>query len=372
MKPEKILHTIQRHATEKLDDSLIADLSIRESVDYLCHCTSNRSGVRLVMVCLLAKLEKPHIDPRKPYTEIGGDDCFSGRSYDEQYLTAFIHQHSLPVNATTAFLTPTLRNINQPLLTGRNLVGRPRELYSKALQLLEDVALQRVNADILLTEIVRVLMCLRDEKIARMESLLKSLKHSEGSLPLSSEEIVTLISQHLACKHASRLPVLVVAAAYRAAGERLGEQLRPLHAHNAADLQTGALGDIELCLSNENQTVTAYEMKMKPVTRDDIDQAASKIAKADCAVENYLFITTDKIDPLVAEYAASFYDKTSGTEVAIIGCIDFLRHFLHLFHRIRIDYLNAYQALVLGESDSAVSQALKEAFLALRQAAESD
>ena len=86
---------------------------------------------------------------------------------------------------------------------------------------------------------------------------------------------------------------------------------------------------------------------------------------------NYLFVTTDVIDPLVAEYAATFYEKTDGTEIAILDCIGFLRHFLHLFHRIRADYLNAYQTLVLNEPDSAVSQTLKEAFLALRQAAES-
>ncbi|MEH2008009.1 hypothetical protein [Nostoc sp.] len=35
-------------------------------------------------------------------------------------------------------------------------------------------------------------------------------------------------------------------------------------------------------------------------------------------------------------------------------------------------FLEAYQQLVLDESDSAVSQPLKEAFLALRQAAESN
>ena len=81
------------------------------------------------------------------------------------------------------------------------------------------------------------------------------------------------------------------------------------------------------------------------------------------------------IDPIVAEYDATFYEKTDGTEIAILDaildCIGFLRHFLHLFHRIRADYLNAYQTLVLNGPDSAVSQALKEAFLALQQAAES-
>ena len=61
------------------------------------------------------------------------------------------------------------------------------------------------------------------------------------------------------------------------------------------------------------------------------------------------------------------YEETGGTEIAILDCIGFLRHFLHLFHRIRVDYVRAYQTLVLNESDSAVSQTLKEAFLALRQ-----
>ena len=82
-------------------------------------------------------------------------------------------------------------------------------------------------------------------------------------------------------------------------------------------------------------------------------------------------MTTDLIDPQVAEYAATWYEKTDGTEIAVLDCVSFLRHFLHLFHRSRAEYLNAYQTLVLREPDSAVSQALKEAFLALRQAAES-
>ncbi len=82
-------------------------------------------------------------------------------------------------------------------------------------------------------------------------------------------------------------------------------------------------------------------------------------------------MTTDEIDPRVQEYAKGIYDETGGIEVIILDCIGFLRHFLHLFHRIRMNYLEAYQNLVLNESHSAVSQPLKEAFLALRQAAES-
>jgi hypothetical protein len=371
MTPKQILEAILQRAAASLERTVIGDAEIRARVDYVCRCTSNRAGVRLLMSCLLGKLDKPNVDPRKPYTEIGGTDCFSGRAYDEHHLTRFIDEHRLPVNPTTAFLTPTLRNIDQPLTTDRELVGRPRELYKKTLELLDDVAAQRIAADVLFVETVRVLMRLRDEKQARMTSLLDALQRTEGALPLSSEAIVTLISQHLACKNASRLPVLVVAAAYETAGARLSESMLPLNAHNAADRQTGALGDIEICLAGEDFVVTAYEMKRKRVTQDDIDAAVSKIDRAPSRIHNYLFVTTDAIDPLVAEYAATFYEKTDGTEIAILDCIGFLRHFLHLFHRIRGDYLNTYQTLVLNEPDSAVGQTLKEAFLALRQAAES-
>jgi hypothetical protein len=370
MTPDEILQNLYARAAT-LSESIITDAAIQVRVEFVCRCLSNRAGVRLLMSCLLGKLHQPHVDPRKPYTEIGGRQSFSGRSYDEQYLTRFINEHHLPINQTTAFLTPTLRNINRPLTTSRELVGRPRELYQKTLELLEDVAKDRIAADVLFVETLRILLAMRDEKQARMDSLLSTLKHAEGALPLSSEAIVTLITQHLACKNASRLPVLVVAAAYEAASAHLAEKALSLHAHNAADLQTGSLGDVEVCLLGDDAVVTAYEMKMKRVTRDDIDTAVMKIARAPQRIHNYLFVTTDVIDPSVAAYAASVYEKTDGVEVAILDCIGFLRHFLHLFHRLRADYLNSYQRLLLNEPDSAVSQTLKEVFLTLRQAAES-
>ncbi len=371
MKPEDILDCIQQRASITLNVTVIHDQVIRERVNYVCRCTSNRSGARLLMSCLLAKLDNPNVDPRKPYTEIKEADDFSGRYYDEHYLSAFITKYRLPLNPTTAFLTPTLRNINATLTTDRALVGRPRDLYKKTIELLEDVASQRIDADLLFVETVRVLMLLRDEKLARMKSLLDALDRTDGALPLSSEGIVTLITQHLACKNASRLPVLVVASAYKAAGARLSESMLPLNLHNAADLQTGSFGDVEICLIDDDSVVTVYEMKMKRVTKDDIDVAATKIARSSTKIDNYLFISTDAIDPIVTAYSATFYEITDGTEIAILDCVGFLRHFLHLFHRIRGDYLNAYQELLLKEPDSAVSQSLKEAFLALRQAAES-
>ncbi len=371
MEAGEILDEALVRASTARHKTLLSDESIRERIDFICRCTSNRSCVRLLLSCLLAKIHKPHIDVCKPYTEIGTQDSFSGRGYDEHWIAPFISEHRLPVNSTTAFLTPVLRNINRPLSIDIELIGRPRELYQKTLLLLDDVAADRLDAGAALAEAIRVLLLLRDEKLSRIESLVDSLKRAQGSVPLSSEAICTLVGQHLRCKNASRLPVLVLTAAYKVLEFCWTERARPLNAHNAADRQTGALGDIEIFLEGEDVIVTVYEMKLKCVSRDDIDVAKIKIARAESRIQNYLFVTTDPIDSAVAEYAADFYEESGGIEIAIIGCLDFLRQFLHLFHRQRMAYLDEYQLLVLKEPDSAVNQSLKEAFLALRNAAES-
>lgn len=366
-----LLEASLQRAQKNLGGSFLRDEKIAARVVSVVNCPSNRAGVRLLMACMLAKVHRPEVDPRKPYTKIGSKDCFSGRSYDEQFIGDFITKHNLPCNSTTAFLTPTLRNMDQTLTTKVVLVGRPAAMYQDALRMLDDVHVGRVTAREVLDESIRLLLLERDARKARLKTLLSGVGRVGNALPLSSEDTVNLIEQHLRCKGSSRLPVLIVAAAYEAAKARLGEHVLNLTAHNAADEQTGAVGDVQITLLGEDKAVTSYEMKNKAVFQGDIDRALQKIAAQGQHVQNYIFITTESVTDEVREYARSKYDETGGVEIAILDCLGFLRHFLHLFHRLRKDFLDQYQALVLHEADSAVSQALKEAFLALRQAAES-
>jgi len=366
-----LLEASLKRAQKNLEDSFVQDEEISTRVVAVVNCPSNRAGARLLMACMLAKMHRPEIDPRKPYTKIGGKDCFSGRTYDERFIGDFITKHNLPCNSTTAFLTPTLRNMDQTLTTKVVLVGRPAAMYQSALLLLDDVRAGRIEAKDILAESIRLLLLERDARKARLRTLLSGVDRVASALPLSSEDTVNLIEQHLRCKGSSRLPVFIVAAAYEAAKSRLGERVLNLTAHNAADEQTGAVGDVQITVLGDDKVVTSYEMKNKAVLHGDIDRALQKIASQGRHVQNYIFITTEAVPDEVREYARSKYDETGGVEIAILDCIGFLRHFLHLFHRLRKDFLDQYQALVLHEADSAVSQALKEAFLALRQAAES-
>lgn len=366
--PREILNAAFERATASLEQSTVTHREVERRIELVCRNLSNRALARLLLSCSLAKIYNPDVDIRKPYTQIG-EGSFSGRSYDEGYISTFIIDHGLPCNQTTAFLTPALRNRNATLTPESNLVGRPPALYQAVLQLLTDVYTAVISAEDLLTETLRWLLIVKAEKQQRMETMLAALRTTEGAVPLSAEAIVTLVDQHLKVKGASRLPVLVVAAAYASAGDRIGERALPLESHNAADKQTGTVGDVEVTLIGDDDIVTGYEMKLRRVTREDVDIALHKII--DKGIQNYIFITTDAIDIEVKEYAASLYESTGGIEVVVLDCISFLRHFLHLFHRLRAEYVKAYQAFVLAQPDSSVSQPVKEAWLALRQAAES-
>ena len=368
----KILEDAYANARKHLDSPFIQG-SLQRKVAYVVTCPSTRAGARFILACTLAKVDKPGLDIRKPFTrgtEKDKQDSYSGREYDESYVHQFITKHELPCLQTTAFLTPGFRTKQVVLTKDVDLGGRPAEMYRFVLEILDAIHTDRASAEDVLTESIRLLIIGREERKNRLAALLKGLRQDAEALPLSCEDIITVIQQHLACKHSSRLPVLMIAAAYETAATHLQKRVLSLQQHTAADKQTGAMGDVEISLLTDEEVVTTYEMKGKAVCTGDIDIAIQKIVK-NPSVQNYIFITTEPIAPDVREYAAKQYAELGGTEIAILGCVDFLRHFLHLFHWIRTEFLNTYQEMVLDEPESGVRQPLKEAFLALRQAAES-
>ena len=73
--PEEILQETFETVIGNIENHHIEDSDKRRQIEYVCRNLQNRSGVRFLMACLLAKLHQPNLDIRMPYTEIGGDDC---------------------------------------------------------------------------------------------------------------------------------------------------------------------------------------------------------------------------------------------------------------------------------------------------------
>lgn len=371
--PDIVLETLYNKALLNQSKSILSTV-LKDKAEFVCRCYINKAPIRFLMSCMLAKIHRPEIDITKPSTEISGIGKYSGRFYDEKYIDPFVRKYKLPCNQTTSYLTPAFRSLSKAITKEQIPMGRPKQVYAVATDLLEYVHKKKEKPDKILHEIIRILLVIKGEEELRMSQLMGDLRQTEDFFSLASEEIVTLLTQHLNCKGASRLPVLIIASAYLAVKNQIGEVSKPLEFHHAADRQTGSIGDVEITLINDEKIVTCYEVKHKRVTKSDVDIAFQKLTAMDGnrnKIDNYIFITTDIIEWEVMEYAKTFYQK-AGVEFVILDCIGFIRHYLHFFHRHRGSFLNMYQLMVLTEPSSSVSQPLKEVFLAIRRAAEAD
>ena len=362
----EILERIDRIVLTNKNRNFIPFDDARESVKNICRCKEPRALTRVLMACALAKIDNPNKNITKPYTKIGGSDTFSGRTYDEAHIEPYILIKKLPCNSSTGFLTPALRNIDKPLARDLEIVGKNPELYVDAMHIINDVQDGRYSAEDLLSEIIKNLYEIKERNDNRLQTCLDGLAAAKSDYPISVDKMINLIFQHMSLKNTSRLPVLIVASAYRVASENLKMKGMPLEAHNAADVQTESLGDVNLSLIDDDNIIASYEIKDRIITRNDIDKAIIKIKELGNELDNYYFVTTKPIDRDVYHYALSFYDALGGVEIIILDCFQFLKHFLYLFPKLRTDFIEEYQRLLINEPTSAVSQNLKEAFITMR------
>lgn len=135
----ELLEAVVQRAAAHLEQSFIADDSLREKLAYVVGCPSNRAGARFLMATTLAKLDNPKLDIRKPFIEVytgaAKKNAYSGRGFDEQFFE-LIRKHRLPCSATTAFLTPGFRTKNIVLTKDQKLRGRPADMYEYILEIL--------------------------------------------------------------------------------------------------------------------------------------------------------------------------------------------------------------------------------------------
>ncbi|WP_200906301.1 DNA adenine methylase, partial [Limnoraphis robusta] len=166
--PTEILNSAFDTASQSLKtgEFLMLPSEVVEQIEYICRHPQNKAGIRLLLSCLLAKVDKPNLDIRKPFKEIGGEDCYSGRSYDESYVSTFLREYDLQdvCNTTTAFLTPALRTKATPLTLEPQLIGKPPALYEAVIKIFYRIQNGEIAANDILCETIRWLVIIKREK----------------------------------------------------------------------------------------------------------------------------------------------------------------------------------------------------------------
>jgi hypothetical protein len=82
--PAELLSLALQRASAHGAEPLVADPETVSRIEGICRDIRNRACVRFVLACSLVKVHRPDVDIRKPYTEIGTPDSYSGRTYDER------------------------------------------------------------------------------------------------------------------------------------------------------------------------------------------------------------------------------------------------------------------------------------------------
>lgn len=83
-------HEMKDKEHRELAEVLHSQQEIVKRIELVVRSPHNRACVRFLLACALAKSAEPGLDIRKPYTEIGTPDSFSGRVYDERYIGDFV------------------------------------------------------------------------------------------------------------------------------------------------------------------------------------------------------------------------------------------------------------------------------------------
>ncbi|HLI08590.1 MAG TPA: hypothetical protein VKV40_18655 [Ktedonobacteraceae bacterium] len=156
--PTDVLTLALERAEASLTTPIISDQEVIQRIELVARSSRNRACIRFLLACMLAKSVSPSVDIRKPYTEIGTSDAYSGRMFDERFIGPLVRKHQLDCNPTTAFLTSAFRNITTILAPGLPMAGNPPQVYEAALQLLTDVQTAKVSAEDVLTEAFRWLL----------------------------------------------------------------------------------------------------------------------------------------------------------------------------------------------------------------------
>ncbi|MCU0448936.1 MAG: hypothetical protein MUC97_03695 [Bernardetiaceae bacterium] len=167
--PAERLEAFYSNALNKISVPFVSNKKLQEKIEFLCRCNANKAPIRFTLSCLLAKIDRPTVDIRKPYTEIEGEGSYSGRYYDEAFVQALVHKYKLPCNPTTAYLTPAFRNIDRTLTPALVFVGRPREIYQYTLEIIDTVYSEQDMAENVLQEFLRFLLIIKQENESRMQ-----------------------------------------------------------------------------------------------------------------------------------------------------------------------------------------------------------
>lgn len=242
-----------------------------------------------IVTCLTIKVVMPEVDIRYHQVQIQKDTDrpagFGFRNLSEVVIYPWLSDHTFD-GAKSGWQTRTLERLKPYTLDYAENIGDVKEPFLTCFDEVEEQGQSAVLG-------LRYLLFLQ---VVSRES-----KHIRLSVPQTQDIalIVELFRQHFfhsyRARGASRLPVLALYAIYSVMMDELGrfqgKELKLLEEHSAADVQTGAVGDIEVVSTHNQSVFEAIEVKHNiPMSEKIVIDVEQKISTK--KLDRYYILTT--------------------------------------------------------------------------------
>lgn len=350
--PDKFIEECYKEA-EALTSN-ISDLTIFTKpysfLEPIVNASEKSKGVYTVfLTSIVYKCLYPEQDIRRHQSSIEGG--YSGRTFDNKYITPFLKQQDFPSMAESGWLT---RSLEQKMPYDKDYPGaiKPKKLKESFLEGIDFI--QTAPADQVKKLLTHTLAALIVQRRSKVLTLAKPTN-------LSIEQIIDLLhshfTQHYPTSGAARLPVLAIYAVYELLTEQIarfnGKQLLPIERHTSSDMQSGRVGDIDVVNSADEKPFEGVEVKFEiPITATLLTTIRNKILTH--TLDRYYVLSTnttiedeerEKIKKIVNEVK-----DLNGCQLIVNGIYDSLKYYLRLLEKPEL-FIEKYVALLEVDQD---------------------
>lgn len=351
-KVRSILEDAYQYAESRSNSHFELSESQQKWVETIVEKSESQKAVLAVLITSITKkIETSTQDVRCHKTEL--PNGYSGRGFDTQYITPFIHEkfQRFAMKGGSGWLTRSLEQAHPYTLEypGRILNRTVKEAF---LQILHDIEENQADPEKYLQAIFSSLINLMAKSQVNLSLFQET---GEASTQISQTDIITignivnLLEYHFSYDYrvagASRLPVLAVFSAYEMLMtiERYkGKTLPPLKSHTTSDIKSGGIGDIEV-LDENGEFFEGVEIKHNiPISPNLVRDAYQKFSGT--PVRRYYLLTTAEpnvdngqaVDALVNEIR-----RRQSCEVIVNGILPSLKYYLRLLTNPKL-FLDSY------------------------------
>ncbi len=358
---EKIIKSLNSSLNTAKDNNKI-DIP-GEIQKYLDHVFQNidtaTSGYLNLITCLICSSIDPSVDPRfhrkpgkgMPLPNVEGG-WFSGRTVSEKIIYPWMETRGFRT-AKSGWQTRTYERPNPYTLDYPENIALIKDAF---LNTLNYASRNKIKNNLLVAYLLR-----KEIEYKKNKNILsaKVAKNAIGNEILIID-IVDALERHFSTPCSAHLPVIAIYSIYetliREVENFSGLSLRALESHQASDLRTGSVGDIEL-EDADGDVIEGIEVKHGiEIELTILLRAKEKILKSN--LKRYYILTTHKncvaIDNDVLAQIRNLY-KDHGCQIIVNGVIPTIKYYLRMCTNPSV-FINNYSKNISTQNTVTVEQ----------------